>query len=93
MAKRRARVRITGRVTGVFFRAYTRDEARRLGLTGWVRNLADGRVEAVFEGDDAAVARMLDWCRTGSPMSRVDDVTVREEPFLGEFEEFEIVFR
>ncbi len=92
MTKRRVRVRIAGRVTGVFFRAYTREEAHRQGLTGWVRNLADGRVEAVFEGDADAVRRMLDWCRVGSPLSRVDHVEVQEEPFVGEFGGFEITY-
>jgi len=70
----RVRVRIEGRVQGVFFRDFTRREATRLGLTGWVRNLPDGAVEALLEGGDQAVAAMLTWLETGSPRSRVDVV-------------------
>lgn len=86
--KTRAHVYISGRVQGVFFRASTRDEARRLGLTGWVRNMRDGRVEAVFEGDDTSVEAMISWCRKGSPHSSVEDVEVRREEYSGEFEDF-----
>lgn len=71
---RRAHVYISGRVQGVFFRMATAEEARRLGLSGWVRNLLDGRVEAVFEGEESAVARMLQWCHNGPPHARVDSV-------------------
>jgi acylphosphatase len=88
--KKRVHVWITGRVQGVFFRAYTRDAARSFNVGGWVRNLPDGRVEAVFEGDASAVEAMVEWCRTGSPLSRVDDVKVVEEPFEGKFSGFEI---
>lgn len=79
MGKKRVRVWIEGRVQGVSFRYYTRDAAHREGVCGWVRNLADGRVEAVFEGDAESVDRMVSWCRIGSPGSRVDRVTVEEE--------------
>jgi acylphosphatase len=61
----RARVRIRGRVQGVFFRAEASERARSLGLAGWVRNCPDGSVEAVFEGEDERVASMVDWCRRG----------------------------
>jgi acylphosphatase len=71
-----ARASISGRVQGVFYRVFTRDEALALGLTGWVRNLPDGRVEALFEGSRDAVERMLVWCRRGSPASRVLDVRI-----------------
>ena len=90
MVKKRVRVLISGRVQGVFFRAYTRDAALQAGLTGWVRNLADGRVEAVFEGDADPVDRMIAWCRQGSPGSRVERVEVLLQPFQGEFQSFEI---
>jgi acylphosphatase len=86
--KTRAHVYISGRVQGVFFRAHTRDEARRLGLTGWVRNMADGRVEAVLEGDDTAVEAMISWCRRGSPYSKVEDVEVIREEYKEEFSDF-----
>lgn len=77
----RARVVVSGRVQGVFFRASTASEAARCGAAGFVRNLPDGRVEAVFEGEPATVERMIDFCRRGPPHARVDGVeVVREEP-------------
>lgn len=90
MNKKRVRVQISGRVQGVFFRASTQDAAQREGVTGWVRNLPDGRVEAVFEGDSDRVDRVVAWCHEGNRLSRVDDVSVREEPFQGEFNQFDI---
>ena len=90
MKKRRAHVWITGRVQGVFFRAYTRDAAQLIGVAGWVRNLPDGRVEAVFEGEADKVEKMMEWCREGSPMSRVDRVEVLEEVYTGDFDRFVI---
>ena len=92
MEKRRVHVWIKGRVQGVFFRAYTRDAAVREGVTGWVRNLPDGRVEAVFEGDADGVERMVAWCREGSPLSRVDRVEMQEEVYQGSFDRFEISY-
>jgi acylphosphatase len=80
----RAHVHVSGRVQGVFFGATTRDEAREGGVDGWVRNLPDGRVEAVFEGPPDAVEAMVEFCREGSPAADVDDVTVTEEPPEGE---------
>ncbi|AXG07515.1 acylphosphatase [Haloplanus rubicundus] len=77
----RARVFVSGRVQGVYYRANTRDAARARDVDGWVRNLADGRVEAVFEGSEAAVEEMIEWCHTGSPAATVRDVDVSyEEP-------------
>jgi acylphosphatase len=75
----RARVYVSGRVQGVYYRANTRDAARARNVDGWVRNLDDGRVEAVFEGDEAAVAEMVEWCHTGSPAATVHDVDVSDE--------------
>jgi acylphosphatase len=80
-------------VQGVFFRAYTRDVASSAGVTGWVRNLPDGRVEAVFEGEPDAVASVVDWCRRGSPGSRVEHVEVLQEEPKGEFDDFTIAYR
>jgi len=88
MEKKRVHVWISGKVQGVFYRAYTQDAARTHGVTGWVRNLPDGRVEAVFEGDARAVDAMVQWCHRGSPLSRVDRVEVQEEPYQGEFADF-----
>ncbi len=86
MAKRRAHTWIRGRVQGVFFRAYTRDAAETIGVTGWVRNLPDGRVEAVFEGSSEKVQKMIEWCYKGSPLSRVDEVEVLDEIYTGQFD-------
>lgn len=90
MKKRRAHVWISGRVRGVAFRAYTRERAQSAGVNGWVRNLPDGRVEAVFEGDDADVRDIIEWCYRGSPWSRVDAVEVLEEVYTHEFDDFRI---
>jgi acylphosphatase len=89
----RVRLVITGRVQGVAFRAHTVDEAERLGVTGWVRNLPDGRVEALAEGSRAAVDAFVAWCRRGPRLAQVDDVAVAAEPFRGEFDGFEVRFR
>lgn len=70
----RAHVYVTGRVQGVYYRATTRDTAREKGVDGWVKNLDDGRVEAVFEGPEDAVEAMVEWCHTGSPAADVEDV-------------------
>ena len=80
----RAHVFVSGTVQGVYYRANTRDTAAELGIDGWVRNLADGRVEAVFEGPEDVVAEMVEWCRTGSPAAEVDEVEVEHETPEGE---------
>ncbi|RLI21471.1 acylphosphatase [Candidatus Bathyarchaeota archaeon] len=90
MAKVRAHVFVSGRVQGVFFRYETRQLARRVGVTGWIRNLSDGRVEAVFEGEKDAVEQMIEFCRRGPPAARVDKVEVIWEPYKGEFNSFTI---
>jgi len=81
---------IRGRVQGVFFRDSTRRAAQGLGVTGWVRNLADGSVEAVFEGAKTDVEAVLAWCRQGPPHARVDSVETENEPYAGEFGGFTI---
>ena len=80
------RVLVTGRVQGVFFRGTCAAEARRLGIGGWVRNLPDARVEAAFEGDEAAVERMVAWCRHGPDLAAVDAVEVRAEEPVGDLD-------
>lgn len=87
---RRAHVLVSGRVQGVGFRFYTREEARRFRLCGFVRNLPDGRVEAIFEGEDDAVEALVTWCRSGPPGSRVTGVSVSSEPPTGEFDRFSV---
>ena len=78
MSATRAHVFVTGRVQGVWFRESTRQRALELGVGGWVRNLPDGRVEAIFEGDAAAVRRAVDYVREGPRHARVDRVEVEE---------------
>jgi acylphosphatase len=80
----RARVLVGGRVQGVYYRAEARDRARSLGVAGWVRNRADGRVEAVFEGERAQVESMLAWCDRGPPGAAVTSVETSWEDAAGE---------
>lgn len=72
----RAHGYISGRVQGVFFRASTRDKAQELGVVGWVKNLADGRVEFVAEGEQDAVESLVKWARQGPERARVEDMDV-----------------
>ncbi|MCU0852533.1 MAG: acylphosphatase [Thermoplasmata archaeon] len=88
--KVRARVVFEGLVQGVFFRMNTKHCADRLNLSGWVRNLSDGRVEAVFEGDDEKVREAIDWCATRQPYAKVDSKEVEFAQFTGEFDGFMI---
>ena len=77
--KVRIHVWVQGRVQGVGFRAYTEAMARNAGVQGWVRNLRDGRVEAVFEGSLSGVEAMVTWCERGSPGSKVESLERRSE--------------
>ncbi|QYZ79469.1 acylphosphatase [Methanofollis formosanus] len=88
--KARVHVFVSGRVQGVFFRDATSEEAARHGVTGWVRNLPDGRVEAVFEGEAEGVEAMLGFCRRGPPAARVTGVEVADEAYAGEFVGFAV---
>ena len=88
----RVRLIIRGRVQGVWFRGSTRREAFSLGLAGWVRNLPDGSVEAVVEGPEDRVRRLVSWCKTGPPAAKVSWVEEIREPWKGEFSDFDIVF-
>lgn len=90
MEKVRARVRIKGLVQGVFFRYNTRERARKLGLTGWVRNVPDGSVECVIEGDKEKVEDLIKWCHHGPPGAHVEAVEVNWEDYRGEFADFSI---
>jgi len=87
---KRARVLVKGRVQGVFFRAHTRTAALGFQVNGWVRNLPDGRVEALFEGRRPEVDAMIDWCRRGPSHAIVEHLEVVEEPYTGEFADFSI---
>jgi len=89
MVKARVHVLVSGTVQGVFFRQKTKQQAESLGINGWVRNLADGRVEGVFEGDEQAVKALVDYCRHGPSYARVTNVDAAWEPYSGEFSGFE----
>jgi acylphosphatase len=80
----RAHVWVSGRVQGVYFRAYAQDEAAFRKVAGWIRNAPDGRVEAVFEGSPASVEAMIRWCHCGSPASAVTGLEVAWEAVRGE---------
>lgn len=88
--KIRAAVTVRGQVQGVNFRHYTRMQAEALGVSGWVRNLPDGRVEGCFEGEESAVEALIAWCRRGPDWARVDDLTAVREPWRGEFDNFSV---
>ena len=87
---RRVAVVIHGRVQGVFFRKNVYDTALVYGLKGYVKNLPDGAVHAVFEGKDVAVKKMIAYCQRGPFLAKVKDIKVKEEPYLDEFSGFEI---
>jgi acylphosphatase len=76
----RRRVHVSGRVQGVWFRESCRGEAELLGVTGWIRNREDGRVEAVFEGPPGSVQALIDWCRVGPSQADVEALEIMEEP-------------
>ena len=80
----RVRVQVRGRVQGVFFRAEARARAESLGVAGWIRNLPDGSVEAVFEGENERVESMVGWCRRGPSGAEVEAVDVEREEPVGE---------
>ena len=88
----RARVIVSGLVQGVFYRASARDEARRLGLKGWVMNRRDGKVEAVAEGPRRKLETFIEWCRQGPVYARVADVSTEWSEATGEFRDFGVKY-
>jgi len=88
----RVSVVVHGRVQGVAFRHYTCRRAGELKVTGWVRNLPDGAVEGLFEGDDGAVAALVEWCRSGPPAARVERIDISSGIYTGEFTLFTIAY-
>jgi len=89
---KRVKVKIFGKVQGVFFRYNTKKMAEMLGVKGWVRNCEDGSVEAVFEGEDEKVDELVRWCRKGPSLARVEKIEVKDEKFKGEFKDFRIIY-
>ncbi|NJD78203.1 MAG: acylphosphatase [Candidatus Methanoperedens sp.] len=89
--KIRAHIYVSGKVQGVFFRSGTKDKAEELALTGWVRNLDDGRVEAVFEGEKGNVEKMVEWAWKGPRYAKVEKVENIPEKYTGEFSRFVVL--
>jgi len=89
MANVRMHVFVSGRVQGVFFRQNTKRQAESLDVKGWVRNLLDGRVEAVFEGEESAVKKVVEYCRHGPPSAKVENIEVNYENYKDEFSDFD----
>ena len=88
--RKAAHLFVEGRVQGVCYRMYASDEATRLGLTGWVRNLRDGAVEIVAEGEEEALTEFLEWCRRGPPYACVMRVREEYSDATDEFDSFRI---
>ncbi len=86
----RIRARIYGKVQGVFYRLSTQAAAQKAGVTGWVRNMADGSVEAVFEGNQEAVDTTLQWCYDGPDRARVERVVAHNESFSNQYNDFSV---
>jgi len=88
----RAHLRIYGLVQGVFFRSTMKQVANKLGVTGWVRNMPDGSVEAVIEGPEDKVEEIIKWAHRGPPLARVEKVDVEWQRYKGEFRDFRIKY-
>jgi len=88
----RTHIFVSGKVQGVFFRYNTQRQARKLGLVGWVWNLPDGRVEAVFEGEKARIEKIIEWIKQSPGFSRVEKVEVKWETPTNEFKDFRIIY-
>jgi acylphosphatase len=92
MANQRVRVFVKGKVQGVFFRQALKVKAIQNGVFGWVRNLDDGRVEAVLEGNEENVNTLVEWCHGGPANARVEDVDIRNEKYSNEFSKFDVLY-
>ncbi|MBS7645850.1 MAG: acylphosphatase [Candidatus Bathyarchaeia archaeon] len=90
--RRRTHIYISGQVQGVFFRYETRRVAKELGVSGWVRNLPDGRVEVVAEGEEESIEKLIQFCRRGPPAAKVTNVEVKYEEPKGENRNFIIIY-
>ena len=92
MSNHRVRLFITGKVQGVFFRQALKVMAKKNNVFGWVRNLVDGRVETVLEGDEEKISRLIEWAHGGPANARVEDVEIHNEKFVGEFSKFDVLY-
>jgi acylphosphatase len=91
-AKIRAHIFVSGKVQGVYYRQNTMEAAKAEKVTGWVRNLPDGRVEAVLEGDEPSVNKIVEWCQKGPPRAEVEKVDATLGKYTGEFSDFTITY-
>ena len=92
MEQQRVHLFVSGRVQGVFFRQALKVIAKKNNILGWVRNLADKRVEAILEGDSKSVKSVIEWIKIGPANSRVDDIEISNEEFKNEFSAFEVLY-
>jgi len=92
MSKQRIRIFVSGKVQGVFFRQALKVMAKKNNVNGWVRNLQDGRVEAVMEGDIENISRLVEWSHGGPANARVEDVEIINEKSTGEFTQFDVLY-
>ena len=92
MSKQRVRLFVTGKVQGVFFRQTLKVMAKKNDIFGWVKNLKDGRVEAVLEGEGEKIDRLIEWAHGGSANARVEDVEIRNEKFIEEFSKSDVLY-
>ena len=92
MSKQRVHLFVKGKVQGVFFRQALKVMAKKKNVFGCVKNLKDGRVEAILEGEDVNVSSLVEWCHEGPANARVEDVEIRNEKYKGEFSKFEVLY-
>jgi len=92
MSSKRIRIIVAGKVQGVFFRQALKVMAKKNDVFGWVKNLKDGRVEAVLEGAEEKVSRLVEWSHGGPANARVEDVEIHNEKFSGEFSKFDVLY-
>ena len=92
MSSKRIRIIVAGKVQGVFFRQALKVMAKKNDVFGWVKNLKDGRVEAVLEGDEDKVSRLVEWSHGGPANARVEDVEIHNEKFSDEFSKFDVLY-
>ena len=92
MKQQRVHLLVTGKVQGVFFRQALKVVAKKNNVLGWVRNLKDGCVEAILEGDNKSINSVIEWTRIGPANSRVDDIEVNNEEFKNEFSAFDVLY-
>jgi len=92
MTNQRVRLYVKGKVQGVFFRQALKVMAKKNNVSGWVKNLKDGRVESILEGEDVNVSSIVEWVHAGPANARVEDVEIKNEKFTGEFTKFDVVY-